>query len=55
MLPEDLRQYGPKLRDIAAHEDQMEKMQFPQLPLIGRFTNFLMNGIIDIEDDLHAL
>lgn len=54
MLPEDLRQYGPKLRDVAAHEDQMEEIQFSHSPLC-RYINFLTNRIIDVEDIFHAL
>ena len=43
-LPADLAQYGPKLRQIAAEEDQKSKVHIAHIPLM----NALINGILDL-------
>jgi len=47
-LPEGLQKYGPKLRDIAAKLDKPEAVRVSRLPLIGRFINSAINGILDL-------
>lgn len=48
LLPEDLADYGPKLRDVAAKLDQEDDVHPSRLPLIGRFINTIVNGILDL-------
>jgi Zn-finger nucleic acid-binding protein len=47
-LPEDLKKYGPKLRDIAAKLDEADDVHVSRLPLIGEFMNSAINGILDL-------
>lgn len=47
-LPEDLQEYGPKLRDIAVKLDEADDVTISHLPLIGGFINSAINGILDI-------
>ncbi len=47
-LPDDLKKYGPELRDIAVKLDEADDVQTSQLPLIGRFINSAINGILDL-------
>ena len=47
-LPDDLKKYGPKLRDVAAEVDQRDDVAPSRLPLIGPFINACINGILDI-------
>ena len=48
MLPEDLKQYGPKMRDIAARYDDEDNVGIARVPLVGGFLNLMVNGIVDI-------
>jgi len=47
-LPDDLKKYGPKLRDIAAKVDAEDDANLSRLPLVGRFLNTCVNGILDL-------
>ncbi len=47
-LSDDLKQYGPKLRDVAAKVDEEDDVKISRLPLVGRFINTLINGILDL-------
>lgn len=47
-LPADLEKYGPKLRDVAVELDQKDDVRVSRLPLIGRFINSAINGILDL-------
>lgn len=47
-LPEDLRKYGPRLHDVAVETDKADDVQISRLPLIGRFINSAINGILDL-------
>ena len=47
-LPDDLRKYGPRLHDVAVQMDKEDDVQISRLPLIGRFINCAINGILDI-------
>jgi Zn-finger nucleic acid-binding protein len=47
-LPGDLQEYGPKLRDIAVKLDEADDVSVSRLPLIGRFINSAINGILDV-------
>ena len=49
-LPEDLQKYGSKLRDVAAEVDEADDVTISRLPLIGRFINSAINGILDLTD-----
>ncbi len=47
-LPEDLQQYGPRLRDVAARVDRDDDVSISRLPLVGPFINACINGILDL-------
>ena len=47
-LPEDLQKYGPRLRDVAARVDRDDDVSSSRLPLVGRFINTCINGILDL-------
>jgi hypothetical protein len=47
-LPEDLQKYGPKLRDVAVRLDQEDDVRVSRLPVVGRFVNLMVNGILDV-------
>lgn len=47
-LPEDLKKYGPKLRDIAMKLDEADDVQISRLPWVGKFINSAINGILDL-------
>ena len=47
-LPDDLRKYGKTLRDIEVKLDQEDDVVVSRLPLVGRFINMCVNGILDI-------
>jgi len=49
-LPEDLKKYGPKLRDISAKLDQDDDVRVSRLPLVGGFINAAINGLLDLTD-----
>lgn len=49
-LPEDLRKYGPKLRDVAVRMDIEDDVRVSRLPIIGGFINMCVNGILDVID-----
>ena len=49
-LPEDLQKYGPKLRDISVKPDGDDGVSVSRLPLIGRFINSAINGILDFNN-----
>jgi len=46
-LPGDLQKHGPKLRNIAVKADETDDVGISRLPLIGRFINSAINGILD--------
>ncbi len=48
-LPEDLKKYGPQLREVAAKVDREDDVEISQLPLIGPFINSVINGILDLK------
>ena len=48
-LPEDLLKYGPRLRDVAVKIETANTAHVSRLPLIGRFINTAINGILDLE------
>jgi Zn-finger nucleic acid-binding protein len=47
-LTDDLQQYGPKLRNVAAELDRDDDVQVSHLPLVGQFINSAINGILDL-------
>ncbi len=47
-LPEDLKKYGPMLRDIAIKLDAADDVEVSHLPWIGGFINSAINGILDV-------
>jgi Zn-finger nucleic acid-binding protein len=49
-LPEDLKKYEPKLRDVAVEVDKADDVTISRLPLIGGFINSAINGILDLMD-----
>ena len=49
-LPEDLEKHGQKLRDVAAEVDAADDVTVSRLPVIGRFINAAVNGILDFTD-----
>lgn len=49
-LPDDLIKYGPKLRDVAVKIDRANTAHVSRLPLIGKFINTAINGILDLEN-----
>ncbi|MAG94633.1 MAG: hypothetical protein CMJ48_12925 [Planctomycetaceae bacterium] len=49
-LPEDLAQHGPKLHDVAVQMDRDDDVTISRLPLVGRYINTLINGILDVVD-----
>jgi len=49
-LPDDLQKYGPTLRDVETKLDAADDVHVSRLPLIGKFINSVINGILDITD-----
>lgn len=49
-LPEDLKKYGSRLRDVEAEVDAADDVTISRLPVIGRFINMAINGILDLTD-----
>ena len=47
-LPEDLRSYGPMLDRVAAELEAGNQVTVSTLPLVARFINAAINGILDI-------
>lgn len=47
-LPEDLRTYGPLLDGVAAELEAGNQVTVSTLPLVARFINAAINGILDI-------
>ena len=47
-LPEDLKQYGPRLRDVEARLDREDDVKVSRLPRVGGFINTMINGILDL-------
>lgn len=47
-LPDDLQKYGPKLHDVAVQMDKADDVTVSRLPLVGRFINSAVNGILDL-------
>ena len=48
LLPDDLVAYGPRLRDVEVRLDAANDVSPSRIPLIGRFINSLINGILDV-------
>ena len=47
-LPEDLQQYGPKLRQVADDIESANRVTVSRLPLVGSVINAAINGILDM-------
>ncbi len=47
-LPEDLRTYGPMLDQVAEELEASNQVAVSTLPLVARFINAAVNGILDI-------
>lgn len=47
-LPEDMKKYGPILREVRAKLDREDDVTVSRLPIVGGFINSIMNGIIDL-------
>ena len=47
-LPDDLAKYGPVLRDIEVKADIEDDVEVSRLPVVGRFINLCVNGVLDI-------
>lgn len=47
-LPQIMKEHGQKLRDVSAGVDQAGSSEACRVPLIGRFINSIINGIIDL-------
>ncbi len=47
-LPDDLKKFGPKLRDIAAKLDEADDVQVSRIPFVGGVINSAINGILDL-------
>ena len=48
MLPDDLKEYGPVLRDVEVKYDREDDVTISRLPLVGGFINVMINGLIDL-------
>ena len=46
-LPEDLAKYGGRLKYIDVEIDAADDVSVSRLPIIGRFINAMVNGILD--------
>ena len=47
-LPEDLKQYGPMLRQVEADVDRRDDVRVSRLPLVGGWINSMINGVLDV-------
>lgn len=47
-LPEDLQQYGARLREVAVKVEEGSQVNPSRLPLVGRYINALVNRILDV-------
>lgn len=47
-LPEDLAKYSEKLHDVAVRMDREDDVNPSRIPIVGRFINSLINGILDL-------
>ncbi|MCL4691468.1 MAG: zf-TFIIB domain-containing protein [Candidatus Hydrogenedentes bacterium] len=47
-LTGDLAQYGAQLRNVAVDGDRNDDVTVSRIPLVGRFINACVNGILDI-------
>ncbi len=47
-LPDDLAKHGQKLRDVEARLDREDDVHPSRIPVIGRFINSAINGILDL-------
>ena len=47
-LPDDLQEYGPVLRNIAAKQDKTDDVHVSRMPFVGGFINSAINGILDL-------
>ncbi|GAH31572.1 unnamed protein product, partial [marine sediment metagenome] len=47
MLPDDLKKYGPKLREVEVQVDRATDVEISKLPVVGGFINAAINGILD--------
>ena len=48
LLPDDLAEHGSTLRNLEAEWDEKDDVTVSRLPLIGRFINACVNGILDL-------
>jgi Zn-finger nucleic acid-binding protein len=48
-LPEDLAKHGEKLREIEVRLDKADDVTVSRLPVVGRFINAAINGILDLK------
>jgi len=46
-LPDDLAEHGERLRNVAARMDRDDDVHPSRIPVVGRFINSLVNGILD--------
>ncbi len=49
-LPADLAEYGPRLRDVSAQADRGDDVKISNIPVVGRFIDTIINGILDLVD-----
>ncbi len=48
MLPQDLAQHGARLRQVEMRMDRDDDVAVSRIPLVGRFINACMNGVLDM-------
>ena len=48
-MPEALKKYGPRLRQVATDLESRNKVAVSRLPLVGGFVNAMVNGILDLK------
>ena len=53
MRAEDLEKYGPVVRNVEAKFDENSDQvtEFSHLPLVGKYINTLIHGILNLSDD----
>jgi len=47
-LPEDLKKFAPRMREIAAEVEAADDVEPSRIPFVGRYINLFINGILDI-------
>ncbi len=46
-LPDDLMAHGKRLREVEVRIDREDDVEMSRLPVVGRFINLCVNGILD--------